>query len=307
MQKGLPALDPKDRNLKPTVLISLTSIPRRLDGSLLETLTALKRQRLACEVVLNISRQYRKWGTVECVPASLAQMKGVTVFSPTQDYGPGTKLLGALEFIRDRPEITHVITVDDDIIIEDDRHLQYLAAHARVFPDFAITIGGTRLERFPFRFGDGLSYHHKYKFVDGVSGFRGVLYPARRLLDSRLPFTFFETLPAGAFFDDDAYFGIVLSMLKIPLFAIPLRMPGHAGVKISQLEGGSAVQELVEKERTQNEMEIFQHAYNAGYFSFALTNRKRQLTLKEQFELAAIAAGSRLDKNFFKALYRRLR
>jgi hypothetical protein len=293
--------------VKPTVLISLTSIPRRLDGALLEALAGLKRQRLECEIILNIPRQYRKWGTLECVPAAVAQVKGVTVFFPRRDYGPGTKLLGALEYIKDRPEITHIITVDDDIVVEDNKHLQYLADHAEVFPDFAITFGGIKLERFPFRYGNGLSYDHKYKFVDGVQGFRGVLYPARRLLNSDLPFTFFEKLPAGAFFDDDAYFGIVLSMLEVPLFAIPMRLPGGAGVKVSQLEGGSAVQELIEKERTQNEMEIFQSAYNAGYLSFAIANRKRHPTLKEQFRLASIRTRSRLDINFLKALYYRLR
>ena len=293
--------------MKSTVLISLTSIPRRFDGALLEILAGLKRQRLECEIVLNIPQQYRKWGAVESIPPSLARMKGVTVFSPTKDYGPGTKLLGGLEYIKDRPEITHIITVDDDIIIKDDLHLQYLAAHARVLPDFAITFGGIRLERFPFGYGNGLSYNHTYKFVDGVHGFRGALYPARRLLESRLPFTLFESLPAGVFFDDDAYFGILLSMLNIPLFAIPMRLPGGAGVKVSQLEGGSAVQELVEKERTLNEMEIFQFAYNAGYFSFAMANRKRQLTLNQQFRLAAIRSRSRLDINYFKAFYHKLR
>jgi hypothetical protein len=287
--------------VRPVVLISLTSIPRRFDGALPEILARLKRQRLECEIILNIPRIYRKWGAVS-VPRALAKMKGVTLFSPTRDYGPGTKLLGALEYIHDRPDITHIITVDDDIVIEDDCHLQYLAAHARVFPDFAITFGGIKLERFPFRFGDGLSYLHKFKFVDCVWGWRGVLYPVRRLLDSRLPFTFFENLPAGVFFDDDVYFGIVLSMLEIPLFAIPMRLPGGIGVRVSRLEGGSAVQELIEKERTLNEAEILQYAYNAGYLSFTIANRKRQLTLKEQLGLAALQVTSRLDTECLKAL-----
>ena len=233
----------------PGVLISLTTIPRRFDGALLEILDRLKYQRLGCEILLNIPRLYCKWGAVP-IPENLTKMKGVTVFSPARDYGPGTKLLGALEYIQNRPDITHIITVDDDIVIEDDRHLQYLAAHARVFPDFAVTFGGIRLERFPFRFGDGLSYLHKFMFVDCVWGWRGVLYPVRRLRDSRLPFTFFENLPAGVYFDDDIYFGIVLSMLKIPLFAIPMCLPRGVGVRVSRMEGGSAVQELIEKERT---------------------------------------------------------
>jgi hypothetical protein len=95
----------------------------------------------------------------------------------------GNKLPGALEYIQNRPEITHIITVDDDIVIEDDRHLHYLAADARVFPDFAITFGGIRLERFPFRFGDGLSYLHKIKFVDCVP--RGGI--SRRIVSSSPP------------------------------------------------------------------------------------------------------------------------
>src|ERR1700761_1919021 len=125
-------------SVKPVVLISLTSIPRRFDGALMEILARLKRQHLKCEILLNIPRLYRKWGAVP-VPSDLAKMEGVTVFSPTRDYGPGTKLLGALEYIQGRPDITHVITVDDDIVIEDEGHLQYLAAHAGVLPDFAVT------------------------------------------------------------------------------------------------------------------------------------------------------------------------
>jgi hypothetical protein len=148
---------------------------------------------------------------------------------------------------------------------------------------------------------------HKFKFVDCLAGFRGVLYPGRHLCDSRLPFTFFENLPAGVYFDDDIYFGIVLSMLKVPLFAIPMRLPRGVGVRVSRMEGGSAVQELIEKERTQNEAEILQHAYNKGYLSFAMANRKRQLSLKEQLGLAALQAGSRLNVEYLRTLYSRLR
>jgi hypothetical protein len=131
----------------PGVLISLTSVPRRFDGALLEILGRLKSQHLQCEILLNIPRLYRKWGAVH-VPDNLTKMKGVTVFSPTRDYGPGTNLLGALEYIQNRRDITHIITVDDDIVIEDDCHLHYLAAHARVFRTSLLRLAESGLNDF---------------------------------------------------------------------------------------------------------------------------------------------------------------
>lgn len=278
--------------MKPHVLISLTSIPRRLDGSLPEILAGLKRQRLKAQILVNIPTHYRKWGAVE-IPQALKEIEDVIVFSPSKDYGPGTKLLGALEYIQAHPEITHVITVDDDIVIEDDRYLEHLAVHARALPNYAVTFGGIKLDHYPFKYLDGLSYEHQHRFVDGVAGFRGVLYPVHLMRGSQVPFTFFDKVPAGAINDDDAYFGIVLSVMKIPLFAIPIRS-GDAGVKVSQLEGGSGVEEAVDKVRTQNEMEIFQHAVNAGYFDFSRGNATRQLTLTERLALFLIRLRNKL-------------
>ena len=280
--------------MKPHVLISLTSIPRRLDGSLPEILAGLKRQRLKSQILVNIPTHYRKWGAVE-IPQALREIEDVIVFSPSKDYGPGTKLLGALEYIQQHPEITHVITVDDDMVIDDDRYLEHLAAHARALPNYAVTFGGIKLDRYPFKYLDGLSYDHHHRFVDGVAGFRGVLYPVHLMRGSQLPFTFFENLPAGAVNDDDAYFGIVLSVMKIPLLAIPIRAGGEA-VKVSELEGGSGVEEQVDKGRTQNEMEIFQHAVKAGYFSFSRGNATRQLTPMERLALFLIRLRNKLRR-----------
>jgi hypothetical protein len=51
--------------------------------------------------------------------------------------------------------------------------------------------------------------------------------------------------------------------------------------------------------------EILRHAYNKGYLSFAMANRKRQLSLKEQLGLAALQAGSRLNVEYLRTLYSR--
>lgn len=283
--------------MKSNFLISLTSIPRRLDGSLLEVLATLKKQSLKCDILVNIPKAYRKWGPVQLIPSVLRNLEDVVVFSPSVDYGPATKLLGALEYIQDRPEITHVITVDDDMLIDDPKHLAYLAKYSEILPDCAITFGGIKLEKFPFRHGDGLTYERKFSFVDAPAGYKGVLYPMQRLRNSRVPFEFSNNLPPGVFNDDDAYFGIVLSTLNIPLFAIPKR-PRGSEIKSSPMEGGSAVVELAQKERTQNEMEIFQFAVSHGYFPNPTNDVNHPLDFGKRLRLFAtyIAGGlSQLD------------
>jgi hypothetical protein len=276
-------------NLKPNVLISLTSIPRRLDSALLEVLATLKRQRLKCSIIINIPVSYRKWGLTYSIPSDLRNQDNVVIFSPKVDYGPATKLLGALEYIQERPEITHIITVDDDVLIHDPGYLKYLSKFATVLPDCAVTFGGIKLDKFPFKCGDGLIYNNQFIFVDIPAGYKGVLYPVERLRGSRMPFEFFSKLPSGIFNEDDAYFGVLLSVLNIPLFAIPNR-PGGSPIMASKYDGGSAVAELANKERVQNEMEIFQYAVSQGYLRTPKDNDSRQLNGFRRYGVAAICA-----------------
>jgi hypothetical protein len=283
------------------ILISLTSIPRRLDGSLLDVLATLKRQSLKCKILVNIPHSYRKWGAVGSIPTRLQDIEDVIISSPKTDYGPATKLLGALEYIQNRPEVEHIITVDDDMLLPDVDHLRYLSEFASVFPEFAVTFGGVKLKHFPFKSDDGLIYDNRFKFVDVPAGYRSVLYPTKVLRNSRIPFEFFDKLPPGIFHDDDAYFGIVLSVLNIPLFAIPKR-PGGMSTKTSKHEGGSAVTELVDKDRAQNEMEIFQYAVSQGYFLGVNEVPPRHLHLRQHLGLATIAI-----KEFFRRVFTKLR
>ena len=275
--------------VKPNILVSLTSIPRRFDTSLLEVLATLKRQRLTCTILINIPAKYRKWGPVQSLPADLSNRDNVVIFAPKDDYGPATKLLGALEYIQERPEITHIITVDDDMVIDDPYYLTYLVAFTAVIPDYAITFSGIKLDKFPFKEGDGLIYNNRFCFVDIPAGYRCVLYPAERLRNNKLPFEFAAKLPLGIFNDDDAYFGILLSIMDIPLFAIPNR-PCGAPIEQSKHGGGSAVTELADRERTQNEMEIFQYATRQGYLLNPNKEVKHRLNIFERCGLAAIYA-----------------
>lgn len=241
------------------VLVSLTTIPRRAEGTaLIETIGHLLRQDIDCEILINIPHEYRKWGAFE-LPAYLDGMPRITIHRPSTDYGPATKLLGALEYVRSRPGIEHIVTVDDDICFQDDRHLRYLVTYARALPGHAVTVGGVRLARLPYRNGDTLKYNSLFRYVDVPAGYKGVVYPVGALGASQLPFHLKNELIDGVFHDDDAYFGIVLSQLGVPLIAVPGRLGaprrGHA-----RGGGDSGVQEKAAVDRRVNEVEIFRYA-----------------------------------------------
>ena len=65
-----------------------------------------------------------------------------------------------------------------------------------------------------------------------------------------------NTLPDGIFNDDDAYFGIILSLMDIEIVAIR----NIGGLKPIPCSGGSGVAEKVDVSRVTNEMLIFQYA-----------------------------------------------
>lgn len=245
------------------VLVSLTTIPRRVEGtSLIETIGHLLRQDIDCEILINIPHEYRKWGAFE-LPSFLNGMPGITIHRPATDYGPATKLLGALEYVRTRPEIAHVITVDDDICFQDTRHLRYLLSYAQALPGHAVTVGGVRLNHEPYSNGNGLKYNNFFRYVDVPAGYKGVVYPVSALGASQLPFELKDGLIDGVFHDDDAYFGIVLSQLGVPLIAVPGRL---GGARRGHARGGgmSGVQEKAAIDRRVNEVDIFRYARERG-------------------------------------------
>jgi len=229
-------------------------------------------------VLVNIPARYRKWG--DAAPPTGIERDGVVVYRPSQDYGPATKLLGALEYCRDRPGIKYIITVDDDFVPRTRGHIQYLLKCARALPGAAVTIGGILLDREPFRSKDGIKYDQRLRRVHAPAGFRGVVYPADALRNT-VAFELMASLPEGIFHDDDAYFGCVLSVLGVPLVAVPGRpkMYEAAGA------GTSAVAEHTSLHRIDNEMEIYRAAVRGGILRVpipdpALPFRQKMAVLK---------------------------
>jgi glycosyltransferase involved in cell wall biosynthesis len=267
------------------IVVSLTSIPRRFETSLPQVIDSLLSQDTQFEIVINIPLIYAKWGAPD-IPRNIAANRGVNIFRPSEDFGPATKLLGALQYCKGRNDVDYIITVDDDIVIMQRDYIRYLAACAAACPGAAVTIGGIALRHFPYSNKGGLKYRCKLKYVDIPAGYRGVSYPAKTLLGSRVPFDLKNDLPPGIFHDDDAYFGMVLDKLGIPLVAIP-RKRGR-GNHSAEGAGGSAVAEFADKERADNESELFQYAVEAGFFNRTKRNGSRRLPVFQKLALSWI-------------------
>lgn len=253
-------------NSYPRVLLSLTSIPRRFENSLREVVSRL--QRTGETIVVCLPSHYRKWGRA-CAPDYLSTHRNVVLFQPSKDYGPATKLLGALEYLGSiKEKFDAIITLDDDLYYSDlSAAIVYLKQQSLKRPGCVITIGGTKLEHFPYRSKNGVCGNN-IGYVDAVVGFRGVYYPIEKITQDRRIFDFASEMPEGIFHEDDAYFGICLSRMGVPIYAVkPPKDADGRPVKLvsTQDAGDSAVQEKADMHRVENEMRIFQLAVSKGW------------------------------------------
>lgn len=239
--------------MKPRILVALTTIPRRLKSSVPDVFACLKAQDLEFDVVISVPRTYRKWGAID--ESAVSEIPNwVNLHRPTEDFGPATKLLGALEFASNR-NYDHIITVDDDVIFSPKNYLSYLAGYSSIDPDAAWTVGGIQLSCWPYHNRFGLRYNSEYCYVNAVRGVAGTVYPVRKLLSSNLPYSLRNKVLSNAFHDDDAYFGAVLHSMDIPIIAVPSHP--HGGVVTIASSGESAVAEKQDRDRKTNESEFF--------------------------------------------------
>jgi len=238
-------------------VISLTTIPRRLEHCTIQTILAIKKQTTR-KIILNIPYEYLKWGKYEIDENLFKNDDQIIIYRPTKDYGPATKLLGAIEYIQNKSncEYEYVITIDDDILFKNDNVIDTLINKSNEIQDKAITFSGIKLLHFPYCSGNGLSYKNVGQ-VDIPAGYRGVLYPIKNMINNNnIPFNFMKTLPKSIFNNDDAYFGILLSVLNIELIAIKR----ICDVKLTSGAGDSGVCESIDEHRSVIEREIFQYA-----------------------------------------------
>lgn len=261
------------KDTHPRVLLSLTSIPRRFDNALREVVAKITES--GEPAVVCLPRHYRKWGEAPA-PDYLQTNANVVLFRPSRDYGPATKLLGAIEYIHSTGEkFDGIVTLDDDLYYDDTTAaIRYLKQQAHRRPGCVITIGGMKLEHHPFRCKNG-AYGNNVGYVDAVIGFRGVYYPVDKIAHDRRLFDFAAEMPEGIFNEDDAYFGICLGRLGIPIYAVkpPRTVCGRLALKLIDASGAgdSAVQEKTPLHRIENEMQIFQFAVSRGWLPNPMT------------------------------------
>ena len=99
-------------NIRDRIVISMTTIPSRLD-KLAPTLSSLLSQsRRVDEIRLNIPYKTMK-GEQYKIPEYFDELEHIKIYRITKDYGPSSKLLPT---VKDEASNTNIVVVDDDMI-----------------------------------------------------------------------------------------------------------------------------------------------------------------------------------------------
>lgn len=200
---------------KRRVVISLTTLPRRI-YYIAPTIASLLNQSVrAAEIVLNIPYEDRK-GRRYAIPKWLKNLKSIKIERIKQDLGPATKLLPSLER---EDENTIIIAVDDDIIYHPDTVRTLLDSFEKYKGESAITNFGILLDN-KGRIPGPLSIKRLIRFVrpseevDLLQGFSGFL-----VLPKMFPKEVFnlEMGPPEALTVDDIWFSCWLRYNKVPI------------------------------------------------------------------------------------------
>lgn len=121
------------------IVLALTTTPYRINKTAL-TLATLVSQNIRLDTIyLSIPHKFARDGSDYVIPEWLSNDKRFTILR-TEDYGPGTKLLGLLEQVKLPPK-TIIVTVDDDVFYPKNLALQ-LAYQSMLNPNYAIGISG---------------------------------------------------------------------------------------------------------------------------------------------------------------------
>lgn len=122
------------------IIISLTTIPERLDMITPTLISLLAQSRQAARILLWLPEKSIRSGAQYVVPSWLAELKSVEI-RRCEDKGPATKFLFAL---RELPPDTRVLVVDDDKIYPY-TFLEQMEKQADLFPEYALGCSGWRV------------------------------------------------------------------------------------------------------------------------------------------------------------------
>jgi hypothetical protein len=207
------------------VIISLTSTPNRI-GRIGEVLETLFRQTAPSDgILVNIPYRFERSGEPYEVPEWLNAFPGVTIHR-CRDFGPATKLLGALECETDAA--TAIITVDDDHLYPPVMVETYRRTLAEGAGSVYCTSGFDITDRNAFAQdvrGFLKAVRSPMTPVHVAEGYGSVLY-LRGFFDDAI-FAILEA-PACLFYSDDLYISNYLSRRNIR--RITLGAEGFGGV-----------------------------------------------------------------------------
>lgn len=154
----------------PKVVASLSTLPPRGDHLALTLESLLVQSYKLDAIYVNVPYSARRaQGPIEVPPCltELSRRAPQIAVLRTEDFGPGTKLLPALQQVRDRDAI--VITFDDDMIY-DPRVVATLVAASTAHRHWAVGFCGWNVAR------NGDVERARTSFVDVLQGFAGAAY-----------------------------------------------------------------------------------------------------------------------------------
>ena len=210
------------------VVATLTTLPGRYE-KLKEALLSLHAQSRPLDAIyLTLPAKVTRLNlTYPPLPESITKL--CTIVNVPIDYGPITKLLGALTK-EDDPN-TLIISVDDDMIYAPDL-VGKLLSNAQLQPRSAIASGGYT---FNHSFCHFMLYHNKFPWLNGwtfphvpadgkrveqLYGCSGVLYK-RSYFENYDKLIALSQLTNDTFLNDDVVISAWLAKQKIPIYVFP--------------------------------------------------------------------------------------
>src|SRR5262245_21182180 len=163
--------------MAPPVVVSLSTLPPRAEFLALTIESLLVQTRRPDAIYVNVPFSARRAPGPVDVPACLPELQGRAKnlhVIRTDDYGPGTKLLPAVQRVTDPDSI--IITVDDDMIYHP-KLVEVLAGASTLHKNWAVGFAGWNVAQ------NGGFDRARSCFVDVLQGFAGAAYRRRFFRD----------------------------------------------------------------------------------------------------------------------------
>jgi hypothetical protein len=231
----------------PRYVISLTTTPKRIAHirPTLESLCAQTKKPDAIYLAAPAEGLLRT-GEKYDVPGWLKELPQVTLVQDVQDYGPATKLMGALHMEKD-PN-THILYVDDDMLYHPEllSSLSQCAVYAALgFRGLGVTPDNRSLAPFFVMSKAAAELKIPFMAVPVLEGYAGVLV-RRDMLDLLELASILKTPGAPKeFLNDDIVISAYLASRRIPRVCV-FNAGGHTTAVTGQLDLPGAISKLHE-------------------------------------------------------------